>query len=266
MQWRAALWITGAFKTAPLAGIEAIVGLIPITLYLKKLNGHHHLHYASIPRNHAVNSLLDSQHAKNVSSHKFALSNLTDKQKTKLKSPISDINNCLSEINNSFIPFYFIFSPGLRLVDHFSKKISFYSPLSSDDKELYKNINNLNVVFHQSQIHSHSTAIIADGSIKKSNTTTSVAYIWKDNCMIKQTSLQAMNVTPVEAKLMAICIGLSFALDSHDNYNITVITDSLVVARKIIESHVNPLQAVVTSLALKIKTFLSKDNCNTIQF
>ena len=125
MQWRAALWITGAFKTAPLAGIEAIVGLIPITLYLKKLNGHHHLHYASIPRNHAVNSLLDSQHAKNVSSHKFALSNLTDKQKTKLKSPISDINNRLSEINDSFIPFHFIFLPGLRLVDHFSKKFPF---------------------------------------------------------------------------------------------------------------------------------------------
>jgi len=75
-----------------------------------------------------------------------------------------------------------------------------------------------------------------------------------------------MNVTPVEAKLMAICIELSFALDSHDNRNITVITDSLVTARKIMELHVNPLQVVVAPLALKIKTFLSKDNHNTIQF
>jgi len=105
-----------------LTGIKAIVSLIPVTLYFKKLNGGHHLCYASIPHNHAVNSLLDSQHAKNTSSHKFTLSNLTDKQKTKLKSPISDINNCLSEINDYFIPFHFIFLPGLRLVDYFSKK------------------------------------------------------------------------------------------------------------------------------------------------
>jgi len=75
-----------------------------------------------------------------------------------------------------------------------------------------------------------------------------------------------MNVTPVEAKLMAIHIGLSFALDSHDNCNITVITNSLVVARKIMESHVNSLQVVVAPLALKIKVFLSKNNYNTIQF
>jgi len=68
---------------------------------------------------------LDSQYAKNASPYNFALSNLTDKQKMKLKSPISDINNHLSEINDSFIPFHFIFSPGLRLVDHFSKKFPF---------------------------------------------------------------------------------------------------------------------------------------------
>ena len=75
-----------------------------------------------------------------------------------------------------------------------------------------------------------------------------------------------MNVIPVEAELMAIHIGLSFALDSHDNCNITIITNSLVIARKIMELHINSLQVVVALLALKIKTFLSKDNHNTIQF
>jgi len=60
MQQRAALWITGAFQTSPSKGIEAIVGLIPITLYLCKLNGRHYLHYAFIPSSHVINSLLDS--------------------------------------------------------------------------------------------------------------------------------------------------------------------------------------------------------------
>jgi len=34
-----ALWITGAFCTSPTYGIEAIAGLMPIPLHLKKLLG-----------------------------------------------------------------------------------------------------------------------------------------------------------------------------------------------------------------------------------
>jgi len=37
MQRKAALWILGAFCTSPTGGIEALVGLIPIHLHLKKL-------------------------------------------------------------------------------------------------------------------------------------------------------------------------------------------------------------------------------------
>jgi len=66
MQQRAALWIIGAFRMLPSEGIEAIAGLIPIALHLQKLNGRHYLQYASIPLYHAINLLLDSQHAKNV--------------------------------------------------------------------------------------------------------------------------------------------------------------------------------------------------------
>jgi len=39
IQRRAALWITGAFHTSPTEGVKAIAGLIPIFLYLRKLNG-----------------------------------------------------------------------------------------------------------------------------------------------------------------------------------------------------------------------------------
>ena len=79
MQWRAALWITDTFWTLPSEGIEAIVGLIPITLHLCKLNGRHHLRYVSIPSSHAINLLLDSQHAKNQPPHRVATSKLTAK-------------------------------------------------------------------------------------------------------------------------------------------------------------------------------------------
>jgi len=37
MQRKAALWILGAFCTSPTGGLEALAGLIPIHLHLKKL-------------------------------------------------------------------------------------------------------------------------------------------------------------------------------------------------------------------------------------
>jgi len=43
MQQRAALWITGVFKTFLSTGIKAIVGLILILLYFRKLNGYYYL-------------------------------------------------------------------------------------------------------------------------------------------------------------------------------------------------------------------------------
>jgi len=43
MQRRAILWITGTFCTSPSEGIEAIAGLIPIYLHLRKLNSRYYL-------------------------------------------------------------------------------------------------------------------------------------------------------------------------------------------------------------------------------
>jgi len=39
MQRRTAIWIFGVFKTSPMEGIEAIMGLIPIKYHLQKLEG-----------------------------------------------------------------------------------------------------------------------------------------------------------------------------------------------------------------------------------
>jgi len=51
-----------------------------IYLYLQKLNDYYYLCYISILLSHAINSILDTSHAKNQPSHKFATFNLTAKQ------------------------------------------------------------------------------------------------------------------------------------------------------------------------------------------
>ena len=159
-------------------GIKAIAGLIPIALHFQKPNGRCYLWYASIPPYYAINLLLDSQHAKNQPLYRAAISNL--------KSPIKDINEHLNNVNNYFNSLHPLFFSGSRVVNHFSGRISFYSSSSLSNKDLHIHLQNINQVFHSSQISSHSMAIITDEDIKKSHVAIAVIYIWSDNSVVKQ--------------------------------------------------------------------------------
>ena len=131
-------------------------------LYLCKLNGRHYLWYASIPFFYAINSVLNTQHAKGQPPHRIATSRLTAKQQTNLKSPIKDINEHLNSVRNCFNPLHSIFSPGSRVVNHFPNRISFHSSSSSSDENLYQYLQNLNHTFKASQILSNNITIITD--------------------------------------------------------------------------------------------------------
>jgi len=65
---------------------------------------------------------------------------------------------------------------------------------------------------------------------------------------------------------MAIRTGLIPAIEIDGVHDITVITDSIAAAKKILESKVDPLQNMFIPLASAIKTFLSKDGRNKIHF
>ena len=162
---------------SPSEGVEAIAGLIPINLHLKKLNGQHHLRYATIPPSHAINALLDKHQSRNQNQHKFALANLTIKQKSKLKSPIKDISIRLNKIKDEFDPYHVIFYPGLRLVDYFSSRIAFHSLDSSSNKALFDHSSKLNMAFKKTQKLSKDIAVILDGSVKTAGSATAIAYI-----------------------------------------------------------------------------------------
>ena len=265
IQQRAVLWITGTFWTSLSEGVEAIAGLISIALHLCKLNGKYHLHYASTSSSHTTNPLLNSQYAKNQIPCRTATSKLTMKQQANLKSPIKDVNECLNGIRSYFNSFHPLFFPGSQIVDYFSSRISFHSS-SSSSEDLHQHLQSLNLTFRSSQKNHNSTAVITDGSVKKSHVTIAVVHVWADNSVIKQLQVYSVNVTSIEVELMAIRTGLIPTMEIDNIHNIIVITNSIAAARKILESKVNPLQNMYISLASTAKTFLSKDGRNKIHF
>ena len=182
------------------------------------------------------------------------------------KSPIKNINKRLTEIKDEFDLFYFIFHPGLQLVNHFSDRITFHSPESSNDKGLIIYLSKLDISFSKMQTAPADIAVITDRSIKVTGLATAVTHIWKDNKVINCLKAYAINVIPLEAKLMAICIGLMSALESTDAHYIIVITDSLAAANKIISLDNQHLQKSIIPIAAKIQMFLEKDGYNSIYF
>ena len=96
------------------------------------------------------------------------------------------MNECLNSIHKCFNPLNPLLSPGSRIVNHFPGRISFHSPLSSSDDDLFSHIQNLNNTFSSSQTSYNSIAVITDRGIKKSYIATAVAHIWSEYSVIKQ--------------------------------------------------------------------------------
>ena len=125
MQRHAAIWILGAFKTSPLYSVEAIVGLIPIKLHLQKLGGRSQLCMNKLPPNHLLCSLINSYLNPSSNFKSIMLDSLTNRQQSLVKGYLVNMANRSYECFPSFSPLNSEFSPGLRIIDTFSERISF---------------------------------------------------------------------------------------------------------------------------------------------
>ena len=126
MQQRVAIWIIGAFYTMPSLGNEAISGLIPIYLHLKKFYDRFLLKGFSLPLNHLIKSIINIEQPYNQAKHQLSINKLTSKQVLYFKSPLVDIDNRCNEFLSAFVPLDKEFSPGNCLYDNFPNWFSFY--------------------------------------------------------------------------------------------------------------------------------------------
>jgi len=104
---------------SPTVEIEAISGLIPIHLYLKKLYSRFLLRNSSLPSNHIIKSILSSDGSTEHTSHSLFFDNLTPKQRLHLNSSLIDMDNSCNELLPSFSFFDKEFNPGNQLIDSF---------------------------------------------------------------------------------------------------------------------------------------------------
>ena len=200
-----------AFHTSLIWGVEAIMKLIPIHLHLDKVSGRHHLRVASLPKQHAINSLLNDHHSKEAKLHWLVIDNFTEKQRLKIKSSVVDTNNYLNEIHPSFNRLHRELSPGVCLCDNLSNCFSFHKVDKKKPENIHNYLKSLDELLFNSSLNPNIVIIIADTSIRK-NIVTSVSHIFSWCGDLSKMIHHTFNITLTKAELIAIRYSINQAI------------------------------------------------------
>ena len=166
MQRRATIWILGAFKTSPMEGIKALVGLIPIRFHLQKITKRSLIHPFKLPDNHILKNLLNNDPPQSKSNNSHNISSLTNRQRSLTKGHIVNSSIKSYGIFLSFSPLDPEFSPGHCIVDNFSNRFSF-NLVNKKEKSHNKLCDQeLDKMVLQYSSEPHTALMITDASIK----------------------------------------------------------------------------------------------------
>ena len=213
--------------------------------------------------NHLIRSLIDLQLNTSPNLKSVAIDLLTNWQWSLVKGHLVDMANRSNECFSSFAPLDSEFSPGFRVIDYFSDRISFN--VCVKDKDDTSHTHQLNEMVLKST-SSSSVAIIASDVSIKNNVTTSIAHIHTYNKPLTKTIHHTVLITSTEAELFAIRCGINQAINLNGIAKIIVVTDSIHTARKIFNPSVHLYQIQSAAILSELHNFFNCYENNTIEF
>ena len=108
-------------------------------------------------------------------------------------------------------------------------------------------------------VHPSSTIVVSDASIKN-QVATSISYIHSFDKPVIKTLHRAINITIAEAELFTIRCGINQAVTNPNVKHIVVITDSLHIVRKILNSSTYLYQIHSVAISIELREFFFKDS------
>ncbi|CAA7270843.1 unnamed protein product [Cyclocybe aegerita] len=223
MQQKAALWITGAFCTSPTGGLEALMGLIPVYLMLKKLATHAVYRVATLSDTHPLLSMLGKRLLKRAEPHTCSAVLMTPAMRGKVKSTVMEVDERVHTLTESFKPFAPEARPGDQLLDCFVDRLHFDKRDPAQDRLPY-----LDKLIAKARADPLTVLAATDGSVPQSNQyqVASTAIIYKRHRELERTCYVSGRVTAPDAELNAISCVVCLAVKQVNCQHIMVFTDS----------------------------------------
>jgi len=205
VQRLAALWITGCFRTSPTGGTEALAGLLPMYILLKKLVECSCAHTATLGHSHCVRSVLELSLVGLDPAVSLGLGSLSLAIKCHLISPVKDAVGGCAEFTETFQVLHPEVEPGNRVMDLFSDCIVRHlAPKMSDDR--YGDyIKQLDAVLLMVQCDA---PVLIKGALQVSL----AALVYQGNAKIAHIMVVGGQVMAPNAELMALEMSIATAL------------------------------------------------------
>ncbi|CAA7264644.1 unnamed protein product [Cyclocybe aegerita] len=244
MQHKAALWITGAFCTSPTGGLEALAGLIPVHLMLKKLATRAVYRIATLSNTHPLCSMMGKRLLKQAKPHAHSAPLMTPAMQGKVKSTIMEVDERVHTLTESFEPFAPEARPGDQLLDCYVDRLHFDECDPTQDRRPY-----LDELIATVRADPLTVLAATDGSVPQSNQyqAASAAIIYKGHCELERTCYVSGRVTAPDAELNAI----AYSMDS---------------AHKAVDPSVHSGQAFSLSVCRALQEWFEVDDLRCITF
>ena len=272
MQRKAALWITGAFRTSPTGGVEAIAGLQPIHLHLRKLAERANYRIATLSDTHPIRSLLDEGNRKGASLHPLAIGLMSDALRQKTRGTVMEILQRLPELTEVFEPCAPEARPGQRLLDFYRDRVlfdHFEEGKHGGDEALALRKVHLGTILARAKDNPHSEVYAAtDASLPQNprHQAVAAALIFRGGAEVAQIRHVAGRVTAPDAELYAIRIAVGRAVQEPSCTRITIFTDSMVSAKRAVDPSLHSGQGHSLTVCRNLSQWLADDEERVIEF
>ncbi|CAA7263688.1 unnamed protein product [Cyclocybe aegerita] len=263
MQRKAALWITGAFCTSPTGGLEALAGLIPVHLMLKKLATRAVYRVATLSDTHPLHFMMGEGLLKRAEPHAHSAMLMTPAMQGKVKSTVMEVDKRVHTLTESFEPFAPEARPGDWLLDRYADRLHFDKCDPTQDRHPY-----LDELIAKARANPLTVLAATDGSVPQSNQyqVASAAIIYKGHRKLERTRYVSGRVTAPDVELNAILCAVRLAVKQANCQHIMVFTDSMGSAHKAVDPSVHSGQAFSLSVCRALQEWFKADDLCRITF
>ncbi|KJA16514.1 hypothetical protein HYPSUDRAFT_207003 [Hypholoma sublateritium FD-334 SS-4] len=290
MQHKAAIWITGAFKTSLTRGVQAIAGLMPIHLHIQKMAWRAHFRTAMLSDTHPTRSFLEPQYCKGALEHPVALNWLSIQERPKLQGAIADTHSEILALTKTFAPCAPEAQPGQRLLDLFPARTVFHlhseypepepgTPPDTTDLAvyhvwLYENVVEGTIKAHLNSIHNEAHA---EPNTVYSATNASVPAEKKYQALVGFALLQgdkwidsacyaSGKVLAPEAELSAIRFAVVWTTQVPGCNHIVIFMDHITSAKKALDPSVHSGQGHSLAVCHLLLVWFNANLLSTLEF
>ncbi|CAA7270641.1 unnamed protein product [Cyclocybe aegerita] len=252
-----------SFRTSPTGGLEALAGLIPVHLMLKKLATCAVYRIATLSDTHPLRSMMGEGLLKRAAPHARSAALMTPAMRGKVKSTVMEVDERVHTLSESFEPFAPEARPGDRLLDRYADRLHFDERDPGQDRRPY-----LDELITKARADPLTVLAATDGSVPQSNQyqAASAAIIYKGHRELERTRYVSGRVTAPDAELNAISCAVRLAVKQANCQHIMVFTDSMGSAHRAVDPGVHSGQAFSLSVCRALQEWFEADDLRRITF